>query len=111
VELESLGADTAYGGATVEDDGVTASISISAAVPALKDRGQVYEAWLYNDPGDVYSLGWARPDDYGRLELEGILPPEHARYDYIDVSVERVPSNGFHSERSVLRGWLGELEP
>ena len=91
-------------------DGIEDTIEISARLPPLI-KSQVNEAWLYNDPIAVYSLGWESPARSGELVLTDFLPPEYAQYRYVDISIERVPSNGFHSERSVLRGSLDELGP
>jgi anti-sigma-K factor RskA len=82
--------------------GRRATLRVSGLKPSR--RGQFYELWLLNPPGDLVSLGSFRVDADGRARLAVPLPVDPSRYRFLDVSVEPDDGNPAHSTRSVLRG-------
>jgi anti-sigma-K factor RskA len=81
------------------DDGVR--LTVSGLRPS--QPGEYYELWLLNSPDDLVSVGAFRVGEDGAATVEFPLGVDPARYQLIDVSVERDDGNPGHSARSVLR--------
>jgi anti-sigma-K factor RskA len=81
------------------DDGLR--LTVSGLRPSRP--GEYYELWLLNSPDDLVSVGAFRVGEDGAATLEFPLGVDPARYQLIDVSVERDDGNPGHSARSVLR--------
>ena len=73
-------------------------------------KEQAYEVWLYNDAKDAVSLGAQVTDENGNYQGAGRLPAPLDRYQYIDVSLEKLDRNTAHSGNSVLRGEIENLQ-
>jgi hypothetical protein len=81
------------------------ALEIQASGLQPSTRRCVYQVWLYNTPDKALSLGVQVVDANGALpKSAGVLPPDFAKYRYVDIS--REPLNGpvAHSGDSVLRG-------
>jgi anti-sigma-K factor RskA len=81
------------------DDGVR--LTVNGLRPSRP--GEYYELWLLNSPDDLVSVGAFRVGDDGTATVEFPLGVDPARYQLIDVSVERDDGDPGHSSRSVLR--------
>jgi anti-sigma-K factor RskA len=81
------------------DDGVR--LTVNGLRPSRP--GEYYELWLLNSPDDLVSVGAFRVGDDGTTTVEFPLGVDPARYQLIDVSVERDDGDPGHSSRSVLR--------
>ena len=79
-----------------------ATLAVSGLDPSR--RGEFYELWLLNPPGDLVSLGSFRVTASGRATLDVRVPVDLSRYRFVDVSVETDDGDPSHSSRSVLRG-------
>jgi hypothetical protein len=90
-------------------DGKRQVIVQAASLPANKPR-QAYEVWLYNSPQDARSLGAQVTDQRGTFQGAGPLPTDYQRFQFIDVSLEKIDQNRSHSGNSVLRGKIGTLK-
>jgi hypothetical protein len=69
---------------------------VQARLPATPD-GEAYEVWLYNSDRDARSLGAQITDGEGMFQGAGPLPGDVDRYEFIDVSREKVDRNARHS--------------
>jgi hypothetical protein len=90
-------------------DGKRQVIVQAASLPPNKPR-QAYEVWLYNSPKDARSLGAQVTDQRGTFQGAGPLPTDYQRFQFIDVSREKIDQNRSHSGDSVLRGKIGTLK-
>lgn len=83
--------------------GDSLSLIVQARLPPTADN-EAYEVWLYNSDRDALSLGAQVTDRKGAFQGANDLPEDYLRYEFIDVSRERVDRQPSHSGRSVLRG-------
>jgi anti-sigma-K factor RskA len=94
--------------ALVAQRGDDRSLIVQARLrPTTED--QAYEVWLYNTDEDAVSLGAQVTDKDGNYQGAGRLPAPLDRYQYIDVSLERLDRNTAHSGNSVLRGETAKI--
>lgn len=81
--------------------GGEADLELSGLPPSAE--GEYYELWLLTAPDDLISLGSFRVDESGAAEVQVPLPVDPARFEFLDISVERDDGDASHSGVSVLR--------
>lgn len=99
VELAGLPLAPGASGEAELDDGVR--LTVTGLRPSRP--GEFYELWLLNSPDDLVSVGAFRVGEDGSATVEFPLGVDPARYELVDVSVERDDGDPGHSARSVLR--------
>jgi hypothetical protein len=112
IVLRPVGGAKANGLATVIRRGGERQLAVVAELPPLPRSQQeaAYNVWLYNSPTDVHSLGAQYTTRDGTYRGQTTLPPDYARFKYIDIS--RQPFAGAseqHSGDSLLRGRIADL--
>jgi hypothetical protein len=100
-ELAPLGGGRGEGTVTVTDEGATIMLR---GLPNPSPGS--YQVWLYDSIVKSKSLGTV-PGGKGKLEVQ--LPPDAAKYKYLDVSKEPDDANPNHSGASVMRAPLDGL--
>lgn len=65
--------------------------------------GEYYELWALNTPDDLAPIGTFRVGEDGTAKVQFALGIDPARYQALDVSVEREDGDPGHSGKSVLR--------
>ncbi|MGB2850687.1 MAG: anti-sigma factor [Solirubrobacterales bacterium] len=83
-------------------DGGEAVIDVSGV--GANAPGEFYELWLLNSADDLVSLGSFKVDDSGGAKITVPLPVDPAKFEFVDLSIEREDGDASHSGRSVLRG-------
>ena len=92
------------GTVSVREDALAVEVS---GLPAPIATGG-YQVWAYNSPEDAVRLGGIQRS--GSFTIEEPLPPDAARYDFVDVSRER-GATGSHGDASFLRAELAGRLP
>lgn len=107
--LEAVGGSDAQGVAVVAQRGNESQLLVQARGLEPSGRGSAYEVWLYNSRNDAVSLGGQVTDSDGSLQGAGPLPANFRNYRFVDVSREKIDSDGDHSGNSVLRIPVADL--
>lgn len=99
----------AAGVAVIAQRAGSRQLIVQAQLTPTKSR-QAYEVWLYNSQSDAKSMGAQVTDKKGVLQGAAKLPADFTKFKFIDVSLEAVDRNAKHSDTSVLRGALSDLQ-
>jgi hypothetical protein len=92
------------GVAVLVGQGKQRAVTVQATGLQPSTRRCVYQAWLYNGPGRVRSIGAQNTQPNGNFSAAGTLPTDFAKYRFIDISREPLNGAATHSGDSVLRG-------
>jgi hypothetical protein len=66
--------------------------------------GTYYELWLMTSDTDLVSVASFRVGSTGTADLDLALPAEPSKYEFLDISLQRVSSGATISQDNVLRG-------